>query len=160
MRTAPVLPVLTMLAVVCFPAHADPTDPAQAVASAPDPTSWLGMDLPRAVAALGLPRDLFSWRGPDAESDNVVFYYPNSVYLFWFRNRVWQVRFDRRFAAPVLGFTLGMSRFAALGSPGRLFISNGDSLLFDVGGAGFPVRVRLVFDADQLTDIYVYRSDW
>jgi hypothetical protein len=176
--------VVVLLALLAAPAGAQAAQGAASAASAPgaqgtesaadpgsapgvqsthppqDPTSYLGMDLARAVATLGLPRDIFAWRGADAASDNVVFYYPDSLYLFWFRDRVWQVRYDRRFSGPVLGLTLGMSRDEVIQASARSYIASGNSLYYDIDGAGFPVRVRLVFDAGRLTDMYVYRSDY
>lgn len=132
-----------------------------------DPTQLLGMDLGAAVTALGLPRDMFTWRGTDQGRDNVVFYYPDSLYLFWFRDRVWQVRFDRRYTASVFGLTIGMSRDRIIQSYPRKLLVSGDSLYFDLdpdgdppSARGFPVRVRLVFDAGALSDMYVYRSDF
>ncbi len=118
------------------------------------------MEIGEAVKALGLPHDMFTWRGEDASRDNVVFFYPDAVYLFWFRDRVWQVRFDRRYGSPVLGLTLGMSREQVLSiRAGRVF-GSGDSLYFDLDSPDFPVRVRLVFEVGFLTDVYVYRSDY
>jgi hypothetical protein len=139
-----------------------------------DPTHFLGMDLGAAVTALGLPRDMFTWRGTDQGRDNVVFYYADALYLFWFRDRVWQVRFDRRYTGPVFGLTIGMSRDQIIQSYPRKLLVSGDSLYFDLdpdgfpsdpplatnSARGFPVRVRLVFDAGVLSDMYVYRSDF
>ena len=53
---------------------------------------------------------MFSFRGQDETQDNVVFFYPDYLYLFWYRNRVWQVRCDRRFATTVFGVAMGMPR--------------------------------------------------
>ncbi len=142
------VPALLLLSALAAPAGAE------------DPTRFIGMDLGTAVGALGLPRDMFTWRGTDETRDNVVFYYPDSLYLFWFRDRVWQVRFDRRYTAPVLGLTLGMSRDQVMQSYARKLLANGDSLYFDLDPAGFPARVRLVFAAGILSDMYVYRSDY
>jgi hypothetical protein len=133
-----------------------------------DPIALIGLDLPGAVGALGLPQKMFAYRGVEEGQDNVVFYYPDYRYLFWYKDRVWQVRCDRRFTGQVLGLSLGMSRdevekiSATYPAPSsqRQLVENGDSLYFDLDGEKYPLRVRLVFAANLLTDLYVYRSDF
>jgi hypothetical protein len=139
-----------------------PTAPA---ASAPggsdfDPTQFIGLDLKSALDALGAPQAVFSFRGQVEAQDNVVFFYRDFLYLFWYRNRVWQVRCDRRFARPLFGVAMGMPREVIERSSPRQFISKGDSLFFDLEEAKYPLRVRLVFSNDALSDIYIYRSDF
>jgi hypothetical protein len=83
------------------------------------------------------------------------------MYLFWYKDRVWQVRFDRRFTAGFQGLTPGMTRQEVEAVvKERPLVPNGDSLYFDLDGESFPVRVRLVFAGSDLSDIYVYRSDF
>jgi hypothetical protein len=125
-----------------------------------DPTHLIGLDISAAVAALGLPQQMFTWRGAEEREDNVVFYYPDFLYLFWFKDRVWQVRCDRRFASTVFGYTLGASREEVERASLRTLTPNGDSLYFDLSDGSFPLRVRLVFTASVLSDLYVYRSDF
>jgi len=125
-----------------------------------DPLPLIGMDPSTALQAFGPPREIFPFRGAEEGEDNVVFFYDDYLYIFWFRNRVWQVRFDRRFDGEVLGLSLGMTREQVGRASTRALLSAGDSLYVDVAGAGYPVRVRLVFDSDALSDIYVYRSDY
>jgi hypothetical protein len=125
-----------------------------------DPTRFIGLDIPAAVAALGLPQEMFTYRGGEEKQDNVVFYYPDFLYLFWYKNRVWQVRCDRRFTSTVFGLTLGASREQVERTSLRPLAPNGDSLYFDLSDGSFPLRVRLVFTASVLSDLYVYRSDF
>ncbi len=125
-----------------------------------DPLPLIGLDPASAFKAFGPPREIFPFRGVEDGEDNVVFFYDDYLYMFWFRNRVWQVRFDRRFDGQVLGLSLGMTREQVEQASTRSLISTGDSLYFDVAGASYPVRVRLMFDAEGLCDIYVYRSDY
>jgi hypothetical protein len=73
---------------------------------------------------------------------------------------VWQVRFDKRYPAEVLGLSLGTYYDAVMTSIPHPLIENSDSVFFDIDTAGFPVRVRLVFADGQLSDVYVYRSDF
>jgi hypothetical protein len=103
---------------------------------------------------------MFVLRGGSDAEDDVVFFDGQSLYLFWFQNRVWQVRFDRRFDRRVLGLAMGMCRAEVEAACAAPLAGAGDSLYFDVSGCPCPVRVRLVFDADGLADLYVYRSDW
>jgi len=153
------VPLLVALALLCGLSAASADDF--------DPVSLIGLDLPGAVGVLGLPQRMFAYRGPAESQDNVVFYYPDYRYLFWYKDRVWQVRCDRRYAGQVLGLSLGMSRdevekLSAEAPPPspRQLVPNGDSLYFDLDGGKYPLRVRLVFSANLLTDLYVYRSDF
>ena len=150
MRPSPSLLAAVFLLAFIVPASAEDIEPLRLI----------GLEIKDAVAACGLPQEMFSYRGPEESLDNVVFYYPDHCYLFWYKNRVWQVRCDRRFAGAVFGFTLGMSRDQVEKSSPWVLVSNGDSLYFDLEEGSYPVRVRLVFTSSQLTDIYVYRSDF
>jgi hypothetical protein len=147
----PAVPLLVLLLAAAPHAAADTIDA----------TRLLGMDPAAAVAALGAPGQLFAWRGSEPARDTVVFYYPDAMYLFWYKDRVWQVRFDRRYPGSVLGLTMGMFRDLALAViGGRPSVASGDSLYVDLAASPFPVRARLVFDGDVLSDLYVYRSDF
>jgi len=142
--------LLALLLVHVVPAAADGGEPTRAI----------GMELKSAVETFGLPQSMFSFRGSEEARDDVVFYYPDHMYLFWYKDRVWQVRYDRRSTAVVHGVSLGMSRQEVEAAvPERPLVANGDSLYFDLAGS-YPVRVRLAFAGSSLTDIYVYRSDF
>ena len=125
-----------------------------------DPTKFIGEDVKTALDALGAPKEMFPLRGQDDTQDNVVFFYPDYLYLFWFQNRVWQVRCDRRFTKPLFGMAMGMPREVIERTSARHFTALGDSLYFDVDDAKYPLRVRLVFANGALSDLYVYRSDF
>ena len=158
MRRPALLLLPVMLALSSLPAAAQS---APAAADAVEATRILGMELKPVVDTLGLPRSMFTFRGSDETRDDVVFYYPDHMYLFWYKDRVWQVRFDRRAAAVVHGVSLGMTRSEVEAAvPERPLVSSGDSLYFDLDSATFPVRVRLVFSGETVSDIYVYRSDF
>ena len=125
-----------------------------------DPLKVIGMDLKAAAEAFGPPQSMFPFRGTAADRDDVVFFFPEHFYLFWFRDRVWQVRFDMRYPGTVLGLALGTPLEQIQASPPGQLLPAGDSLFFDIDSAGYPVRVRLVFAAGRLSDVYVYRSDF
>ncbi len=139
-----------LLFVAALPAGADDVDP----------TRYIGMDLATAVDAIGLPQQMFTWRGSDEKRDNVVFYYPNQLYLFWFRDRVWQVRFDRRYTGQIFGLTFAMPEDLVLATIPWTTVASGDSLFFDINNSSYPMRVRLVFTNGFLSDMYIYRSDF
>lgn len=142
-----------LLALFAGAATAGPSGP-------DDPTELIGMDPALAFAALGAPTGIFTQRGAVQNEDDVVFFYPDYRYVFWYCNRVWQVGYDRRYAGTVLGFTIGMARAEAeAAAPGRLRESDG-SLYLSVDTGRFPLRVRLAMTEGRVTDIYVYRSDW
>jgi hypothetical protein len=131
-----------------------------AIAEPCDATGLIGMDPAQVFAALGAPREIFSWRGEEPGEDDIVFFYPDFRYVFWFQSRVWQVRFDQRYTGTVLGFSIGMARVEAkLRGEGRLQES-GASLFLALDTGPYPLRVRLAMVDDRIADIYVYRSDW
>ena len=145
--------VAALLALAAGAAPAGPAEPCS-------PTELIGMDPAQAFAALGAPAGIFTQRGTVANEDDVVFFYPDFRYVFWFGNRVWQVSCDRRYAGSVLGFSIGIGRAEAeAAAPGRLQESGG-SLFLSVDTGRFPLRVRLAMADGRVTDIYVYRSDW
>jgi hypothetical protein len=143
--------VVIFLALAAAGAAADAAD---------DPTVLIGMDPAQLVAALGAPREIFAWRGMEPSEDDIVVFYPDFRYVFWFQSRVWQVRFDRRYAGSVLGFSIGMERAEAQArGQGRLEDRDG-SLYLALDTGPYPLRVRLAMDDDRIADIYVFRSDW
>jgi hypothetical protein len=131
-----------------------------AVANPDDPIGLIGMDPGQVFAALGAPREIFTWRGEEPAEDDIVFFYPDFRYVFWFQNRVWQVRFDSRYGGTVLGFSIGMDDAEArVRGEGRLQEA-GDSLYLALDTGPYPIRMRLALVDGRIADIYVYRSDW
>jgi hypothetical protein len=125
-----------------------------------DPAAMIGMSPRDVFAARGAPQEVFTARGAADGEEDAVFFYPDCTYLFWHGNRVWQVRCDRRYAGTVFGLSLGMTRDRVTERLGESLSERGSSLYFDVSGAAYPTRVRLVFSAERLSDVYVYRSDF
>jgi hypothetical protein len=113
-----------------------------------------------AYANLGVPAEVFPFRGEREEHDDVVFYYENHLYLFWHENRVWQARVDHRYTETVLGLRMGGSREAVTGALGEPFYAGGESLIYLLSDRGYPVRARLVFRDRRLHDVYIYRGDF
>jgi len=149
----PALVVLLALSTLAAgPAGADPVEMAAVI----------GMQLKPVVDTFGLPQSMFSFRGSDETRDDVVFFYPDRhLYLFWYKDRVWQVRLDRRATTAIHGVSMGMSRAAVEAAvTERPLVASGDSLYVDLDAATFPVRMRVVFAGDAVSDLYVYRSDF
>lgn len=129
-------------------------------ADRPEPASCIGFELSGAYDAFGPPQEVFPFRGQEEWQDNVVFFYPDFIYLFWYKDRVWQVRCDSRYTGTVFGLAMGIAKKEVLALLDRPVQEQGDSVYFDVDTMKYPVRVRLVFSAGELSDIYIYRSDF
>jgi len=159
MRPSLLAALLLGVLIVPRPAAAAPDggEPPTAEAFA----SKLGWTLEEALEWMGRPESMLTHRGRTAEEDNVVFFYSDFTSLFWFRDRVWQVRADRRWSGEVDGVRMGLDRDdveALWGPPINDFDPDPTWTLPD---RGYPVRIRLYFDDDdRLVDLYVYRSDW
>jgi hypothetical protein len=124
-----------------------------------DPPALIGLTLKEAYQSLGTPGEVYTLRGKTPEQDDVVFYYPNHLYLFWFENRVWQVRVDSRFAGEVFAISMGTPRQRVIEAMGRPILEFPDSLVFHIEDRGYPIQVRLYFDESGLVDLYCFRGD-
>jgi hypothetical protein len=124
-----------------------------------DPPALIGLSLEEAYASLGAPESVYALRGEEPEQDDVVFYYEDHLYLFWFENRVWQVRADRRFSRPVFDLSMGATRQQAIETLGSPILRFPDSLVFHIDDRGYPIQARLYFEEDRLVDVYCYRGD-
>jgi hypothetical protein len=125
-----------------------------------DVNDLLGLDLNQAYEKLGVPFEIFPLRGETAEQDDVVFYYKNHLYLFWFRNKVWQVRLDERYKEDFLGIRIGMTREKVIQTLDCSYKIVDESLIFIMPDRGYPVRLRLFFTSNKLKDAYLYRGDF
>jgi len=146
---------LLALGLAALPVAAQATPPGENL----DLPGLVGLSLPEAFERFGVPQEVFSSRGAEPWQDDVVFFYPANLYLFWFQNRVWQVRVDARFGGSFLNLAMGRSReevLAALGAPLRELEG---SLVYHLEDRGYPVRLRLYFQDGVLTDAYCYRGD-
>ena len=121
----------------------------------------LGWKIAQADEILGLPAHMFSVRGENPGEDNVVFYYANYIYLFWFRDRVWQVRVDERWPYEIRGIRMGMKRQNIIEIWGNPVNLSDEALTWNIDDVGYPIQARLYFDStDKLVDFYLFRSDW
>ncbi len=140
------------------PLHADENQ--NNSGAVPEPENFIGMELNEAFRILGAPEEVFPLRGGADGEDCVVFFYSNYIYLYWYGSRVWQVSFDSRYDESVLGLDIGSERSSVIEQLGEPFFEDTGSLVFSRTDRGYPVRARLFFENDRLTEVYIYRSDF
>ena len=128
-----VLPVL--------PARAD------APAAFKDAAGLLGADLGTILGHYGVPLSVTSVRGELPWQDDVVFRYDSGLSFFWFKNRVWQIRLERSFRGVPWALAMGQSREEVEKTLGKPFYAEAEWSLYHYAGEGFPIRVRMFFDA-------------
>lgn len=127
----------------------------------------IGMLPTEVIVTLGSPESVYPLRGESAWQDDVIFYYPNHLYLFFYNNKVWQIRTDYRYTDSVLGISAWMKRSDTQAILGKSdYSDDGEDIYANPAGitrleTGYPLRMRLLFnDSDILQDIYLYRSDF
>lgn len=125
-----------------------------------DPSELLGLTLEEVYRTFGVPESVFPFRGGEVWQDDVVFFYPNRLYLFWYRDRVWQARLDSRFSGTALGCSIGMSRAEVTAVLGMPALEEAEWAVYALPDRGYPVRARLQFADGLLQDLYVYRADF
>lgn len=121
---------------------------------------YLGLSPSQVFERFGAPEEIFTYRGEEEWQDNAVFYYPRHLYLFWFQNRVWQVRLDGRYEEAIAGIPMGTPRDEIVGSLGEPFYTDDRSIIYILPDIGVPVKMRLFFEEEKLSDLYLYRGDF
>jgi len=157
------IPFLLFLLLAC-PLHADDSprsNPIQReVVAEWDLLSFIGMNPLEALEILGPPGEIYPYRGREDWQDNVVFFYSDRLYLFWYDNRVWQIRLDGNYTGLVFDFSMGDSKEKILDSMGKPFARDDRSLIYFLPDKGYPVKMRLFFEENRLSDFYLYRGDF
>ena len=120
----------------------------------------LGTSLDEAFRSFGVPRKVYSARGDASWQDDVVFEYAEGFSLFWYKDRVWQLRFGPEFRLKFRDAGPGSSREEIEALMGKPFHAEDDWMLYHFAGQGFPLRLRLFFGEKGLEDIYIYRGDF
>lgn len=121
----------------------------------------LGMTPAEAIAEFGPPRSMYIQEAEEALFRDIVFFYPDYSYLYWFEDRVWQIRFDQRHLDPLLGLKMGDRQDAARQLLGEPIFEDAGELVYALDIRAFPARLRLLFDPLKgLHEIYIYRSDF
>jgi hypothetical protein len=137
-----------------------PTVSAQSViGDEPDLASLVGLGLPEAFARFGPPLAVAALRGEQPWQDDVVFSYAGGLQLFWYRERVWQVRLDVRYDGRVYRLRMGSTRGRVLELMGPPSREEEQALVYHLEDRGYPVRLRFYFEEDRLVDLYCYRGD-
>ena len=124
-------------------------------------TDHLGWEFSHAIENYGNPVNIFVKRGESADLDTVVFYYSEHLYLYWFHNRVWQIRADERWEGEIDAVRMGMTRKEIERLWGSPINSRDENPTWTLPRRSHPSRIQLYFDGqNRLIDLYVYRSDW
>lgn len=125
-----------------------------------DPAPLLGLGLAESYARLGAPASVAAFRGAEAWQDDVVFSFGSGYSLFWFGDRLWQIRFGPGYPGTVYGLFLGDGAdkvYSLLGAP---FFEAEGSLVYRLPYRGYPVRLRVVVAEGRVADLYLYRADF
>jgi len=121
---------------------------------------YLGLSLAEILQELGPPDSLASSRGTEAWQDSVIFYYSDHSYIYWWQDRVWQLRLDKRHSEDIAGIRMGMDTKTVLDRLGPPRERSEKILRWTLPDQGYPVELLLYFDKDQLSDLYIRRADF
>lgn len=132
---------------------------AQTYLRAPE-AAVLGMTPAEAIASFGPPQSMYVQSAEEEWQRDIVFFYGDFSYLYWFDSRVWQIRFDYRHSDPILGIRMGAALSTVRGVLGQAIYEDQGELVYAVEDQGYPVRARFLFGPEGLNDIYIYRSDF
>ncbi|MCL2600473.1 MAG: hypothetical protein FWD88_04765 [Treponema sp.] len=119
--------------------------------------SLVGLRVDELIARFGAPSAVHAVRGEEEWQDDVVFVYPQGNF-FIHRDRVWQVGFNY-----VYGMRVGDHRDVAHLILGERAQNHGDFLLYPLQpplGMGWPLAMRVNFNANRISAIFVYRPDF
>ena len=132
------------------------------VGLSPDLASLLGLTIAEIFDLMGPPSEIFSLRGGKEAEDLVVFFYDNRIYLFWYLDRVWQIRADSFFEGKVFSFVMGSQKDDIVKELGPPAFSDDASCIYNITVPGFihPVRGRFFFENNLLHDFYLFRGDF
>ena len=120
----------------------------------------IGAGPEEALLRFGSPEEIFIYRGGMSREESVVFF-REGIYLFWYENRVWQLRADRNAEISLGDVAVGESRAQVEARLGAPLAEVEGSLVYELENYAYPVRLRILFDsAGRVDDIYLYRSDY
>ena len=102
----------------------------------------------------GPPRTVYTVRGQEIWQDDVVFVYSAGDFYIY-RDRVWQISVQS-----VFGMKVGDAKAVALLVLGENAQDRGSYLLCDIGGFSWPMSLRINFDAEKISAIYIFRPDF
>ena len=119
----------------------------------------LGCDPRTAFEAFGAPVSLNVLRGGDPSLDDVVSVHESGIYLFWFRDRVWQIGFGSYFGGTFEGVKIGTAEEEVSEKLGKPQLREDSMAVYEIFYREFPVSMRFVFRDAKVAEMYLYRSD-
>ena len=156
-----------LLAIICLSAVLPLYSQSKGNSSQFQAENLLGLTPTEIFEKLGAPESIYPLRGKAHWQDDVILYYSSYLYIFFFDNRVWQIRCDHRSKDTVVGVTPGMKKTAVRKLLGKPYLSeDSEDIYLNPAGItrmekGFPIRLRLIYDKnDNVYDIYLYRGDY
>jgi hypothetical protein len=112
------------------------------------------MPLAELLNRFGPPRAVYPSRGDEPWQDDVVFEY-NEGDFYVFKDRVWQVSVKMAY-----NIRIGDPKPAALLVLGDDARDLGDYALFSLPPDGWPLTLRINFNAGTVSAIFIYRPDF
>ena len=83
----------------------------------------------------------------------------SGIYLFWFRDRVWQIGFGSYFGGMFEGVKIGMTEAEVFEKLGEPQLREKTTAIYEIFYREFPVSMRFVFKGAKIAEMYLYRSD-
>lgn len=120
---------------------------------------YIGSDPQKAFTAFGIPVSLNVLRGEEPSLDDVVSVHDAGVYLFWFRDRVWQIGFGSYFTGTFEGVKIGMKEADLTAKLGKPLLRDEKMIVYEIFHREFPVSMRFVIEQGKVSEMYLYRSD-
>ena len=120
---------------------------------------YIGSDPQKAFTAFGIPVSLNVLRGTEPSLDDVVSVHEAGVYLFWFRDRVWQIGFGSYFTGTFEGVKIGMKEADLTAKLGKPLLRDEKMIVYEIFHREFPVSMRFVIEQGKVSEMYLYRSD-
>lgn len=120
---------------------------------------YIGSDPRKAFTAFGIPVSLNVLRGEEPSLDDVVSVHDAGVYLFWYRDRVWQIGFGSYFTGTFEGVKIGMKETDLTAKLGKPLLRDEKMIVYEIFHREFPVSMRFVIEQGKVSEMYLYRSD-
>ena len=151
---------ILLLGMQPTPLQANPVQMGMINPGSLEPETLLGMTLEDAFHRFGPPHQVGVVRGSEPWQDDVLFIYPQGINLFWFQDRVWQVRLSAPFTGKVRGIQIGDSRDQVSEVLGPPYYTETGWNLYHFEGPSYPIRLRVFFREGLVEDMYLYRGDF
>lgn len=125
-----------------------------------NPSKYLGFFIKQTLEKFGIPDSVYTVRGNEAWQDDVVFRYSPGYDFFWFKDRIWQIRFTSKYKSLVLGIKIGDTQEKAISLLGLPYVQTETYMIFRLPDQGYPIHLRIILVQGIIQDIYVYRADF